>query len=513
MQNSIAQIITDAAQRYNDKTALIISNQQFSYTHLDTLSNQVANSLVAIGVSPGDRVTLYGANAWEWVVSYYGVLKVGAVINPINVMLTPEEVEYVVEDCGAKIIIASKEKGLPLLGLETRSSVEELILYGEDIPAGASSFEHFIEGASEGFISPLIDPDSLSTICYTSGTTGKPKGAMLSHKAVITNIMMASLMHGRCEQDVVVTALPCPHVYGKVIMSTCFHNGGTLVMHALFDPEQILESMEKHQATIFDGVPTMYMFMLESPSIGERDFSSMRLCSVGGQSMPIAKMAQVEDRFQCPLIELWGMTELAGLGATFAHNGDYRHGSIGVSIPYTQSKIMDTKDSAIEMPIGEAGELLIKGPIVMQGYFGNEEGTREVLSHDGWFRTGDVATIDENGFITIVDRIKDMILTAGYNIYPAEIENVIASHPDVALVAVGSIPDEFKGELAKAYIILKQGTHPSTEHIISFCRKHLAAYKVPRDVQFVDDLPKTSSGKIMRRELIKLHTLQQNKNH
>lgn len=509
MQNSIAQIITDAAQRYNSKTALIIGDQQFSYARIDALSNQVANSLVAIGVSPGDRVTLYGANAWEWVVSYYGVLKTGAVINPINVMLTPEEVGFVIEDCGAKVIIASKEKGLPLIGLENRSSLEQLILYGDDIPAGVFSFEHFIEEAPENFTSPLIDPDSLSTICYTSGTTGKPKGAMLSHKAVITNIMMASLMHGRCEQDVVVTALPCPHVYGKVIMSTCFQNGGTLVMHALFDPEQILESMEKYQATVFDGVPTMYMYMLESRSIVERNFSSMRLCSVGGQSMPLAKMAQIEESFQCPLIELWGMTELAGLGTTFAHNGDYRHGSIGVSIPYIQSKVMDTKNPTIEVPVGEPGELCIKGPIVMQGYFGNEEGTREVLSEDGWLRTGDVACIDASGFITIVDRIKDMILTSGYNIYPAEIENVIASHPDVALVAVGPIPDELKGELAKAYIILKQGTHPSAENIVSFCREHLAAYKVPRDIQFVDDLPKTSTGKIMRRELIKLHNLQQ----
>ncbi len=509
MQNSIAQIITDAAQRYTNKTALIIGDQQFSYAELDALSNQVANSLVAIGVSPGDRVTLYGANAWEWVVSYYGVLKTGAVVNPINVMLTPEEVAFVVEDCGAKAIIASKEKGLPLVGLETRTSIEKLILYGEDIPVGATSFEHLIEEAPEDFISPLIDPDSMSTICYTSGTTGKPKGAMLSHKAVITNCTMTALMHGRCEQDVVVTALPCPHVYGNVVMNGCFQNGGMLVLHSVFELEQVLNSIEKHSATVFDGVPTMYMYMLESPTIDKRDLSSLRLCAVGGQTMPPAKMKQVEDKFQCPLVELWGMTELAGLGTTFAHNGDYRHGSIGVSLPYTQAKIINTKDAAIEMPTGEAGELLIKGPIVMQGYFGNEAGTREVLSEDGWLRTGDVACIDASGFITIVDRIKDMILTGGYNIYPAEIENVIASHPDVALVAVGAIPDELKGELAKAYIILKQGANPSAESIVNFCREHLAAYKVPRDIQFIDDLPKTSSGKIMRRELIKLHTLQQ----
>ncbi len=505
MQNAIAQIITESAKHFGDKTALIIDGQAFTYARLEALSNQVANSLSASGIASGDRVTLYGANAWEWVVSYYGALKTGAVINPINVMLTPEEVEYVINDCGAKAIIASKEKGLPLTGLETRSSLETLILYGDNIPAGASDFEQWIQGASEEFVEPAIDTNSLSTICYTSGTTGKPKGAMLSHKAVVTNFTMSALMHGRSANDVMVNALPCPHVYGYGIMNACFHKGGTLVLHSSFDPEQILASMENHQATHFDGVPTMYMYLLESPTLGQRDLSSLRLCTVGGQAMPLAKMAQIEEEFQCPLVELWGMTELAGLGSTFAWNGDYRHGSIGVPIPYTQAKIMDTENPDTEMPTGKPGELVIRGPIVMQGYFGNEAATRETLSADGWMRTGDVARIDADGYIVIVDRIKDMILTAGFNIYPAELENTIASHPDVAMVAVGPIPDELKGELAKAYIVLKQGASPSAEEILSFSREHLAAYKVPRAVQFVDELPKTSSGKVMRRELIHLH--------
>ena len=199
------------------------------------------------------------------------------------------------------------------------------------------------------------------------------------------------------------------------------------------------------------------------------------------------------------------MTELAGLGSTFIWNGDYRHGSIGLPIPYTQAKIVSTENPATELPSGEAGELLIKGPTVMQGYFGNEVGTKEVLSKDGWLRTGDVAHLDENGFIVIVDRIKDMILTAGFNIYPAELEHVLASHPDVAMVAVGPIPDEMKGELAKAYVVLKQDTSPSVIELLAFCRERLAAYKIPRDIQFIADLPKTSTGKIMRRELINLH--------
>ena len=217
--------------------------------------------------------------------------------------------------------------------------------------------------------------------------------------------------------------------------------------------------------------------------------------------MPKPKMEEVEARFGCPLIELWGMTELGGLGSTFAANGPVKHGSIGVALPYTEARIANTEDASKTLLAGEVGELMIKGGIVMQGYFGNEQATRDTIEPDGWMHTGDVASMDEDGCIFIVDRKKDMILTAGYNVYPAEIERVVAGHPDVALVAVGSIPDEEKGELAKAYIVPKVGASPSADNVIAYCREHLAAYKVPRAVQFVDDLPKTSTGKVMRREL------------
>ena len=217
--------------------------------------------------------------------------------------------------------------------------------------------------------------------------------------------------------------------------------------------------------------------------------------------MPKPKMEEVEQRFGCPLIELWGMTELGGLGTTFAANGPVKHGSIGVALPYIDARIAHTDDASVTMPVGEVGELMIKGGIVMQGYYGNDQATKDTIEADGWLHTGDLASMDNDGCVFIVDRKKDMILTAGFNVYPAEIERVVAGHPDVALVAVGSIPDEAKGELAKAYIVPKTGVSPDGDSIIAYCREHLAAYKVPRAVQFVDDLPKTSTGKVMRREL------------
>ncbi|MEP6389002.1 MAG: AMP-binding protein [Halioglobus sp.] len=502
MIKSIGCIPVEAARQFGDKTALVVPDRTLTFNELESLSNQCANALVGLGVRPGDRVTLYSVNCWEWVVSYYGALKTGAVINPINVMLTPGEVEFVANDCGASIVIASHEKALSIANVKVTAQVQAVIAFGDKPkPAGVLSFNDILASSAAEFQVADINPDSLSTIGYTSGTTGHPKGACLSHRSILLNIAMTALMHQRSDKDTVVTALPCPHVYGNVVMSGAVQNGMTLVLHSAFEEKAILQSIQDHRATLFEGVPTMYMFMLNDPALENYDLSSLRCCTVGGQTMPIPKMEEVEQRFGCPLIELWGMTELGGLGTTFAANGLVKHGSIGVALPYTEAKIVDTEDASKTLPTGEAGELMIKGGIVMQGYYGNEQATRETIELDGWLHTGDVASIDEDGCVFIVDRKKDMILTSGFNVYPAEIERVVAGHRDVALVAVGSIPDEEKGELAKAYIVPKTGATPNSDDIIAYCREHLAAYKVPRAVQFVDDLPKTSTGKVMRREL------------
>jgi len=498
---SIGHIPVEAAKQFGDKTALVLPDRSLSFNELDKLSNCFASALMTLGVQPGDRVTLYSGNCWEWVVSYYGALKTGAVINPINVMLTPIEVEFVANDCGASIVIASHEKALSLKSVKENSQVREVIAFGDDAPDGMQSFNELLATGGDAFQIPEIDLDSLSTIGYTSGTTGHPKGACLSHRSIVLNVAMTALMHQRSDRDTVVTALPCPHVYGNVVMSGAIQNGMTLVLHPNFEAQTILRSIQEHRATMFEGVPTMFMFLLNHPELDHYDLSSLRCCTVGGQTMPKPKMEEVEERFGCPLIELWGMTELGGLGSTFAANGPVKHGSIGVALPYTEAKIASTEDASKTLVAGEVGELMIKGRIVMQGYFGNEQATQDTIEPDGWMHTGDVASMDEDGCIFIVDRKKDMILTAGYNVYPAEIERVVAGHPDVALVAVGSIPDAEKGELAKAYIVPKVGVSPNADSVITYCREHLAAYKVPRFVQFVDDLPKTSTGKVMRREL------------
>ncbi len=501
MLESLGEVLPAAARQFGDKTALVFDGRSFSFNELEEKSNRLANGLNAIGVEAGDRVTLYAQNCWQWIVSYYAIFKIGAVANPINVMLTPKEVGFVVEDCGATALLASRDKGEPLLGLKGESSLKEIIIFDDEVPDGARSFNAMLEENSADLQIKTVPSAELSTICYTSGTTGHPKGGMHSHRNVIWNAALTAMLTVRTQHDTVVTALPLPHVYGNVIMNTTFLYGMTLVLLPLYDEVTVLQAIQEHKATLFEGVPTMYMYLLAHPEFDRYDLSSLTRCTVGGQTMPAAKAEEFEARVGCPLLEIWGMTEVAGLGTANPWYGENRHGSIGIALPYTECRIADVEDAAKTLPFGEVGELMIRGPIVMQAYYGNEKATRETIEADGWLHSGDLAKMDEDGYVWIVDRKKDMILTAGFNVYPAELERVIAMHPAVALVAVGSQPDEAKGEIAKAYIVLRPEAEGDKDSILALCHEHLAAYKVPRRIQFVADLPKTSTGKIMRRQL------------
>ena len=281
MLESIGQIPVEAAKEHGDKTALVTVDRSLTFNELDALSNRCANALIKLGVSPGDRVTLYSGNCWEWVVSYYGALKTGAVINPINVMSTAGEVEFVANDCGASVIIASHDKALSLQGVKEKSSVREVIAFGDEaLPDGMLSFDAILDENSDEFEVAQIEPQATSTIGYTSGTTGRPKGACLSHHSILLNVAATALMHQRSEKDTVVTALPCSHIYGNVMMSGAFQTGMILVLHPLFEEKTILQSIQDHQATLFEDVPTMYMFLLNHPDLDSYDLSSLRCRSL-----------------------------------------------------------------------------------------------------------------------------------------------------------------------------------------------------------------------------------------
>jgi long-chain acyl-CoA synthetase len=497
----LGEILPRAAARHGTKPALVTDARTLTYAELDSLSDRVAAALAARGIVAGERVSVYSQNRWEWIVAYHGILKAGAVVNPINVMLTPPEVRYVLADCGARAIFCAPDKTAAVLeAARGVPGVEHVVSFG-DAPAGAHGFEDFVARETRRPPVSVPAPTALSTIAYTSGTTGHPKGAMQSHRAVFLNCALTGTMHVRTERDVVVTALPAPHVYGNVVINSIFMAGGTVVLMERFDPEAALERIARHRATLFEGVPAMYMTMLAHPALGRFDLSSLTRSTVGGQTIAEAVMRAWEERSGAPLIELWGMTELAGLGTTHALYAPNVHGSIGVALPGIEARVAAFEDVTRTMPPGEPGELMVRGPIVMQGYYGNDKATQETAEPDAWLHTGDVAVVDDAGYFRIVDRRKDMIITAGYNVYPAEIERVLAGHPAVAMSAVGAMTDEVKGELARAYVVLRAGATATEAELIDFCRPHLAAYKLPRSVRFVVDLPKTSTGKIMRREL------------
>jgi long-chain acyl-CoA synthetase len=499
-----SMILPIAARRYGDKTALIIGEHAFSYRELDELSNRLAQALTGLGVEAGDRVSLFASNSWEWITSYYGALKAGAVINPLSAMLTPDEVAYAVNDCQARVILAPADKGLALHDIRPDTSLEHIVLFDEESSGRTGSFMGLLTRAVDHTPKRCVNPQDIATVGYTSGTTGHPKGAMQSHRSVLLNAAMYATMMVRTERDTVVTGLPCAHVYGAIIMNGVFLTGGTLVLMSRFEAETALDLITRHRATMFEGVPTMHMYMLNTARPARADLSSLTRCTTGGQTMPVSKMEETQERFGCPLLEVWGMTEIAGAGTANPFHAPNRLGSIGVPLPFMECRVADISNTSRTMPDGEDGELMVRGPMVMAGYHGNDQATRETIEPDGWLHTGDIARKDGDGYYYIVDRKKDMILTAGYNVYPAEIERVLAAHPAVALAAVGGQPDALKGEVAKAYIVLRGGAEADEAAILAHCRYHLAAYKVPCAIQFVDDVPKTSSGKIMRRELRRL---------
>ncbi|MGW3984570.1 class I adenylate-forming enzyme family protein [Streptomyces mirabilis] len=497
-------ILPRTAARFGDRAALLTQTRTLTFYELDAESDRVAAALAARGIRPGHRVSLYAQNRWEWIVSYHGALKAGAVVNPVNVMLTLEELAFVLRNCDAAAVFTSAEQAAGVTAL-TRGlpSLRMVVAFGEaeDVPEGAVAFADLLAVGEP--VPPFApDPASPCTIGYTSGTTGYPKGAVQSHRAVALNCALTATMHGRTDRDIVVTALPAAHVYGNVVINGTFLAGGTVVLMERFAPGETLRLVQEHSATMFEGVPAMYATMLTDAALESADLSSLTRCTVGGQTMPVSTIERWQVRSGAPLIELWGMTEISGLGTTHSVHAPPVPGSVGVSLPGVEVRIADLSDVGRDAPRNEPGELMVRGPLVMLGYHDSPEATAEAIEPDGWLHTGDIASMTDTGHVFVVDRRKDMIITGGYNVYPAEIERVLARHPAVAMVAAGPVPDPVKGELACAYVVLAEGATATEEELIAFAGQSLAAYKRPRLIRFVDDLPKTSTGKIMRRELI-----------
>ncbi len=489
----VTELLDRAAGRFGFKPAVITPERTLSFSELHRLSSRFSAGLAALGLAPGECVTLCIRNGWRWPVAYYGVLRAGAVAVPLNAHATLPEARFAAANCNSVLTVlcnATLPAGSPPKESQP-AALPNSVSFDEVLDRG--------ERALRAWCDPVVSSNDLCAICYTSGTTGVVKGVALRHESVAINASMTALMHGLHPGDTVVTPLPLAHVYGTTVLNASVAVGAPIVVLPRLEERNVLDAIERHRATVLYGVPSMYLTLLNLADLERFDLRSLRMSAVGGQGMAIAKMQELETRLRCRLVELWGMTEIAGLGTTHPHNGPSRLGSIGVPLPFTQARVAvsDGSDGCVDQ--GEIGELQVRGPHVMYGYWNAPQETAAALASDGWLRTGDLVREDEKGYLYLVDRLKDVILSGGYTLYPAEIERVIAEHPSVSACLVTAVPDELRGHTLKASVVRRAGAKCEPEDLLRFCRHNLASYKVPRTVEFVASLPTGVTGKAMRR--------------
>jgi long-chain acyl-CoA synthetase len=508
MTLNLAVLLEESAKARPEKPALVIGGREVAYSGLRDRARSFAAALDSMGVGPGDKVAIMIPNVPQFVVAYYGILETGAAVVPLNVLLRGQEITYHLDDSDAKILVAWEGfLGEARAGFEgSGGTCEHLVVVespdGSGATGGEKSFEALLREHPPEFDTYQTMPDDTAVVIYTSGTTGRPKGAELTHANMFMNAMCnADKLLAMDEDDVTIAVLPLFHIFGQTcVMNATIYRGGTMALVPRFEPEAALKTIQGAGVTVFSGVPTMYQYLLRYPELDKYDISSLRVGVSGGASMPVEVMKAVEERFGIVILEGYGLSETSPT-ATFNRSVEERKvGSIGLPIWGTEAKVVDADDR--EVPPGERGELALRGHHIMKGYLKKPEATAEAMKN-GWFHTGDIATMDEDGYFYIVDRVKDMIIRGGYNVYPREVEEVLYGHPGVAEVAVIGVPHEELGEEVAAVVAMKEGESATEEEMISFAKDRVAAYKYPRRVTFVDELPKTATGKILKRELTK----------
>jgi len=498
MEKNLCSVLEDNLSSRADKVAMLWKGGSDTYRGIDSKASAIAEALLARGFRPGQRVGIHTANVPEFVYGYFGVLKAGGQVVPMNVMLKADEISWLGRD-SELIFIMSQQPFVSELQQAQRNipSLQEIFCVSP-APAGATQFENLFSGP-ETHVTGQALPDDVAVIFYTSGTTGHPKGAMLTHRNLYTNALATAETYEYEANDVVVFGMPMFHSSGQTnAMNAAFSRGACLVMIPRFSPDEVFDAFAEYPVSVFIGVPTMYHQILYHPKADRFAEGKLRVCIVGAAAMPEKLFTAVAEKYGVPITEGYGLSEG---GPVISHNpiqGVKKIGSIGIPIPGISAQVVDSEDNPL--PPGQVGELVVQGPNVMKGYLNQPDASAEALK-GGWLHTGDLAKIDEDGYIFIVDRKKDMILTGGFNIYPREVEEVLYAHPSVSEVAVIGLSDEEKGELATAFVILKKDHTSTEEEINAFCRERMAVYKAPRKVIFVDELPRNASGKILKRLL------------
>lgn len=497
---NISNIVTENAFLNPNGKAIICGDdgREFTWTEFNKIVNKTGNALINMGVKKGDRVAIYLPNSPEFLFTYFAVTRIGAVVSPFNILFKTAEMTYILNNSRAKVLVGSSaEIEENIIKANARvPHLEKIITVGKQLD-GTSEFYSLISGASEELETVDCSPDDMVSLLYTSGTTGRPKGAMLTHGNFMANAELSSYLLHINDQDLFLTAPPYCHVFFVLIVLGPFYTGAGVITMKRFNAELALDLLSRYRATHFAGVPTMYIFMLEQYDSSKYDLSAWRFAHSAGASMPVEYVKEINEKFGVGFCETYGITETSST-ITFNRLGHGKIGSVGPVAKGYQVKIVD--EAGNELPAGEVGEILVKGPGVCKGYWEMPEATKEAFE-GGWYHTGDLGKYDEDGYFYIVDRKKDMIVCGGYNVYPREVEEIIYQHPKVMEVAVLGIKDAARGEVPKAYIRVKDGEEITTQELIDFCKQRMASYKVPRNIEFLPELPKSPTGKILKREL------------
>lgn len=528
---TLPQMLRRTAERFPRKTFATFYGRDFTYGEIDEQSDRFAHRLIELGVEPGQPVMLVLPNVPQYLVVAYGVLKAGGIVAAINPLLTASEIETLAVESGARIIITldrfwdviepllergqfqsaivtGVEDGLPrikrwLYPLKYRN---EMVDVAHEPARGRYQYTQLLKGAPPGPVDVQRAPDDAAVFQFTGGTTGLPKAAVLTHRNLVANTIQVTswLTQLRDGEEVVMAILPFFHAYGGTLcLFMTVQVAARVILVPRFDVKDVMELIEKYQPTILPGVPTLYNALnraAQNNPARQRALRSINICVSGGAPLPPEVARRFSEITGGVVVEGYGLSEASPVTHVNPLDGRARDGSIGLPLPSTEVRLVDP-DTGLDVGPGEIGEILIRGPQVMAGYWKRREETAAVLDADDWLHTGDLALMDEDGFFRIVDRIKDVIITGGENVYPREVEDVLMSHPKILEAAVAGVPHAVGGEIVKAYIVVKPGEQLDRREVIQFCTQHLARYKVPRQVEFRDELPKSAAGKILRRLL------------
>ena len=492
-------LLSDTARKYPQEIAFSCEQEHLTYSALDELTDRLAAGLGKIGVEPGDRIVLCLPNCPDFIVGYYGILKAGGSVSPANPLNRAAELKHQIKDSQAEVIITSEDIYPRIRDIRDETGLRTIILTGtgdREVPL-RQLMEASPTNPPVNHINPRRD---IAAIEYTGGTTGLPKGAMLTHYNLVANAIQNATWLGWSREDIVVGVLPFYHSWGAcTCIDSPIYSGARVIIQPRFDTEALLNLIEREKATVLYGAASMFITLTANPLIEKYDISSLKYVKVGAMPIPFDTKEKWERITGVKMILGYGLSE-ASPETHDSPPGRTKPGTVGIPVTDTDARIVDEETGEIELPPGQIGELVVRGPQVMRGYLNRPEDTKEAL-RDGWLYTGDLAVMDEEGYFSIVDRKKEIIIYKGYNIAPAEVESAIYQHPSVKECAVVGRPDPAVGEIPKAYVVLKDGCSCGAEEITTFCARLVAPYKKVREVEFIDQIPKTTVGKVLRRVL------------